>query len=101
MVHHNVRKENGLANFLAKKERLLDLYNKDYILVAAPVCVRPILQANRNGETTNQSISISTCNKLAMLGNLNILCNGVDSIDANSITTGEANSLSTTNVVLF
>ncbi|KAH0665687.1 hypothetical protein KY285_026893 [Solanum tuberosum] len=101
VVRHNFRQGNKLADFLAKEGSLLELNNDDHILVAAPAGARPILKADKNGETTTKSISLSTCTKLAMIRNLNIICNGVTSIDANSTTTREASSLSTTATVMF
>ncbi|KAH0650465.1 hypothetical protein KY284_030377 [Solanum tuberosum] len=64
---------------------------------ATPAGAKPILQADKNGAATTRSISLSTCTKLAMLVNLNIIPSVVTS--SNAITAGDANSISATTTV--
>ncbi|KAH0653027.1 hypothetical protein KY289_030705 [Solanum tuberosum] len=68
---------------------------------ATPAGAKPILQADKSGAATTRSISLSTCTKLAMLGNLNIIPSVVTSSDAiTTITAGDANSISATATVM-
>lgn len=81
VVRHNFRQGNRLADSLAMEGMLLDMKNEDYILLVAPSAARPNLLADKNGEATTRTIFLSTCTKLAILGNLNIICNGVTTND--------------------
>ncbi|KAG5625232.1 hypothetical protein H5410_010450 [Solanum commersonii] len=101
IVRHNFRQGNRLANFLAKEGNLLEVNNVTCILEAAPAGAKPILQAGKNGVATTRSISLSTCTKVAMLGNLNMIPKIVTSSDAiTTIATRGANSILTTATVM-
>ncbi|KAH0655684.1 hypothetical protein KY285_030566 [Solanum tuberosum] len=78
-----------------------EVNNVTRILEATPAGAKPILQADKSGAATTRSISLSTCTKLAMLGNLNIIPSVVTSSDAiTTITAGDANSISATATVM-
>ncbi|KAH0724806.1 hypothetical protein KY284_000671 [Solanum tuberosum] len=94
VVHHNFRQGNRLADFLAKEGSILSMNNNSPILAATPADARSILQADKDGVAITRRMSLATCSKLSMLGNLNVLFD-VSSSDANIIAHRAPNIIAT------
>ncbi|KAK4711266.1 hypothetical protein R3W88_005779 [Solanum pinnatisectum] len=94
MVRHHFRQANKLADFLAKEGCNISVINYLVVLVAPPEKANIILRADKDGVSSTRSISLSTCTKLATLGNLSVMefDNHINRNASNIVTTTNASN---------
>ncbi|KAK4718362.1 hypothetical protein R3W88_016700 [Solanum pinnatisectum] len=98
VVRHNFCEANKLADFLAKEGCNISIISHLAVLVAPLEKANIILRADKDGETSTRSISLSTCTKLATLGNLSVMkyTNYINRDISNIVTTTNASHSSAT-----
>ncbi|XP_075076706.1 uncharacterized protein LOC142163331 [Nicotiana tabacum] len=73
LLRHNFREANSVAHLLAKNSIKLQLMNKTIIHHAYTQLVEAALKDDADGRLYGRIISEQTCNRLASMGNVNVV----------------------------